>query len=354
MTSHDRDLHDRSTDEIEREIESDRTRLARTLSTLEHKLSINGMVEKAMESVTRDGGDLARSFGDSAKRNPLSLLLVGAGVASMFMGDRSGRRRDDDYGRDREHDRFGADGFDDFGARDLHGYRGRPSSDDGRGLSETLADKAAAARNGAAGLSSSARGAAGEAAGSIRDKASGAAESARGAASSAAGGVSDAASRAGDRASAAAGSVRDAARDGGRYAADTFYEGREALGSSLEAARRRAAHRARRASDQATDLFEDNPLMIGALAFAAGAAIGALSPNTRIEDDWMGEPAERARSAVRDRGASAADAARAQAEKAAARGLDAAEDGARAAASSAKKAAADIAGAAKEGATSAS
>jgi hypothetical protein len=44
-----------------------------------------------------------------------------------------------------------------------------------------------------------------------------------------------------------------------------------------------------------TDLFERQPLIAGALAFAAGAAIGAAIPHTPQEDELMGEEADRIR-----------------------------------------------------------
>jgi hypothetical protein len=44
-----------------------------------------------------------------------------------------------------------------------------------------------------------------------------------------------------------------------------------------------------------TELFERQPLVAGALAFAAGAAIGAVIPHTSQEDRLMGEEADRIR-----------------------------------------------------------
>jgi hypothetical protein len=46
---------------------------------------------------------------------------------------------------------------------------------------------------------------------------------------------------------------------------------------------------------QITELFERQPLIAGALAFAAGAAIGATIPHTTQEDELMGEEADRIR-----------------------------------------------------------
>lgn len=61
-------------------------------------------------------------------------------------------------------------------------------------------------------------------------------------------------------------------------------------------AARHAAHDAqvssqkamKKGSRAATGFFDDQPLVVGALAVAAGAAIGGLLPHSRIEDDAMG------------------------------------------------------------------
>ena len=69
----------------------------------------------------------------------------------------------------------------------------------------------------------------------------------------------------------------------------------EAARERVVAARHRAVEARRHASsamsngrDSAGDLFERQPLVIGALAFAVGAAIAALLPKTRTEDNYLG------------------------------------------------------------------
>lgn len=44
-----------------------------------------------------------------------------------------------------------------------------------------------------------------------------------------------------------------------------------------------------RGRSQLGDLYNKQPLVIGALGLAIGAAIGAIAPRTRTEDDLMGE-----------------------------------------------------------------
>jgi hypothetical protein len=48
-------------------------------------------------------------------------------------------------------------------------------------------------------------------------------------------------------------------------------------------------------SRQIASLFEQQPLVAGALAFAAGAALGATLPHTPQEDQLIGEQADKVR-----------------------------------------------------------
>ncbi|WP_157057456.1 hypothetical protein [Loktanella sp. 3ANDIMAR09] len=69
----------------------------------------------------------------------------------------------------------------------------------------------------------------------------------------------------------------------------------DAARARVIAARERAVRAQRSArrtmhdgSDAATDLFDRQPLVIGALAFALGAAVAALLPKTRTENSYLG------------------------------------------------------------------
>ena len=53
-------------------------------------------------------------------------------------------------------------------------------------------------------------------------------------------------------------------------------------------ARDDAARRLAKGSEQVSDFYEEHPLVIGAVAFAAGAAIAGALPRTRMEDEYMG------------------------------------------------------------------
>ncbi|GIT92046.1 hypothetical protein JANAI62_25030 [Jannaschia pagri] len=59
------------------------------------------------------------------------------------------------------------------------------------------------------------------------------------------------------------------------------------------AAQAQVQEQAKTAAQKARDTARDNPLLIGVLAFAAGAAIAAALPRTRIEDQTFGQHRDR-------------------------------------------------------------
>lgn len=54
-------------------------------------------------------------------------------------------------------------------------------------------------------------------------------------------------------------------------------------------ARRAAMRSARRGADAVSDFYDRQPLVVGALALAVGAALAGALPRTRTEDEYMGE-----------------------------------------------------------------
>jgi Protein of unknown function (DUF3618) len=71
---------------------------------------------------------------------------------------------------------------------------------------------------------------------------------------------------------------------------------RRGFGRAGRSARRQAQdaasstrHRISRAGGTLTHLFEERPLLVGAIGLAIGAALGAALPTTRREDEWLGE-----------------------------------------------------------------
>ena len=101
--------------------------------------------------------------------------------------------------------------------------------------------------------------------------------------------------------------VRDGDQaEGLRHRADAF---KQRAGETVEQARQRAidaGHRVRESAGQvagkATDAFESQPLLIGALGIAVGAAIGASIPSTRRENELVGPLRDRLKNDAVDYG----------------------------------------------------
>lgn len=104
---------------------------------------------------------------------------------------------------------------------------------------------------------------------------------------------------------------------------------RQSMGRAGRSAGRRARdagstarHQAERARSGFSRMLEERPLVVGAIALAIGAALGALLPPTRREDEWLGET----RDGLKDRAVSAGRAEIAKAERVAGRAMDTARD----------------------------
>ncbi len=254
-------MNDRTT-RMEREVEAQRSEVEHTIEALKGRLSPGEILDQAMHAFSDAGGQgnrMASNLGRQIRDNPLSVALIGIGAA-MLMGG-GGR-----YG-------------------------------DGHGMGNGMAGAAHRAGASAEGAAERARHAASGAAASVsagtRDTASAAAERARGAA--------DQASHAARRTGAAISGQAAAAGSSASHAARDTYEGAMEYG---ERARRSAA-----------DFIVEQPLVAGALALAAGAAIGAALPSSRFEDETIGGMRDDLADEAMERAASAAEGARHVAER---------------------------------------
>ncbi|XXY49993.1 DUF3618 domain-containing protein [Sorangium sp. So ce269] len=254
-----------------------------TVGRVEH------MVHDARETVTEAGTTVV----DTIRQNPIPAALIAVGLGWLILGGRQGGsdrrirvrgvRRDLGYG-------YGYD--DDFGYRgdDVYGER-RPrtgSRFDGRydrGAEPLLRQGKRAvgealhtAEEGVSNLGRRAQ-AAGH---RVQEGASHLAEQAQGAVHDVGESVGQVAHRVGERVEHLAHDARDTVA---HLAEDARVTGRRAIQST-----ERQYHRA---EIQVQNAMTDNPLAVGAVAFALGAAIGLSLPHTATEDEWMGEAKER-------------------------------------------------------------
>jgi hypothetical protein len=254
----------RSAAEIEREVDQERERVADTIDALQSKLSARALVEEASRAIYEHGGDIGRTLGRQLRDNPLPALLTGVGLVWLMTG--SGARAPRYGSWDEDH-------------RDV--YRtGQPPeltpAYGGGGFRERASEWGHAAASAAA-----------DAAGSTRAALTGAGESlAEGGRS-----VQESARQARDWGGRQAGSVQESARQardwGGRQAGSVQEAGRQARDWS--------GRQVQDAQERLQAELEAHPLVLGGIAFALGAALGAALPNTRAENELVGRQADRVR-----------------------------------------------------------
>lgn len=297
----------RTPDEIEREIETQRSELNANLEGLQDKFSVDTLIRQIGDQFREHGGDMGRSISDQVKANPIPLALTGIGLAWMMFGSprspaSAQDRVEEDFRRSRRD--LGRPYTPPVAHVRVHGTGpswARDDDDDGGpGYGERMAQGAHAAkdtarrgadavRSGASGAASSVHGAASSAKSSVRDAASSASSSVQGAAASA-------------RSSVAAGaqSVQDSVAAAGNRIAEGTENLTEEGRQRVIAARRKAIEMKRatmrsagQGVDAASDFYDRQPLVVGALALAVGAALGGALPRTRVEDEYLGEHSDR-------------------------------------------------------------
>lgn len=259
----------RTPDEIERDSADERARLSSTINEFQKKFSVDSILHDVGDMFRGQNGGLTRTISRTVSQNPAAVALIGAGVAWLLIGqgrNDGGSRAEDgtSSGRnDGQKERWNAP------KRQARPGSNRPSRDgdrfwfsDDTSAAEARFDKWNEER------------------GEMTDPAR---------QSPYAGG------QPGDTPPPNSASLRDKAT----ALTDRLLAGTEGFSEEAKArvlAVRRAAHDARMAADAAVrrskqaagNLFDDQPLVVGALALAVGAAIGGALPRTRIEDDQMG------------------------------------------------------------------
>ncbi|WP_298447477.1 DUF3618 domain-containing protein [uncultured Marinobacter sp.] len=260
----------RSPEEIEREIERERAGLTGALDDLQNKFSIESIARQVSDQFREHGGDIGRSVSEAVKSNPVALALTGVGLAWLIMGDRSG-------GRDRyDHNRS-------YGRPDFN------YNDEGPGIRTRRSNVDSSASGNLSGARSNAVGEARSARSPVTDKAKGAARAVSDKAQSAADSAHNLASSATDRAATWREQLTEGTENFTEEARNRVIAARE---SAIDA-RDAAASYARQGRERAVDMFEEQPLVAGALAVAVGAALGAALPRSRMEDQYLGEHSDK-------------------------------------------------------------
>ncbi|NWG47290.1 MAG: DUF3618 domain-containing protein [Alphaproteobacteria bacterium] len=314
--------------ELEGEIRGTRAEMDETIEALKDRISPGELLDRALGLARQEGAEFGENIARRVKADPLPLALVVTGVAWLMMSDARHRTGAGHSGNGAfagsgsanafaptmpRHDAGGVSPHETIGptpasgdtgfARGYHGayYREEPLDPDDleavehhdrvhRTLSgvrqetgemaDRFSERLAEAKAGALGLKKSAE----EEVHAFRERVDHAFES-----------LSERASRARHRIAAQGARLWHGTRDGARHAAHA------------------GADRARALGHQASQYYDDHPLVVGAVGVALGALLGSLLPRTRTEDRWLGETGselrEAARGAARDAATTAGDVA---------------------------------------------
>jgi ElaB/YqjD/DUF883 family membrane-anchored ribosome-binding protein len=257
----------RRPEEIEDDIERTRAHVGATIEAIQSKLTPGQMMDEALGWLRDNTGvrEFGSNLGRNVRDNPMPVALIGLGVAWMMVGGGRPAMPRRDWS----------------GLTDGLSTRRRPTatySTDDTDLAEDWGGTGTTHDDDRPGMASRMGTAASDAGQRLRDTASGTAGRVRETASGAADRVRESVSGASERAKALAheASTRlTGMRDGARMRA----------GDATE----RTRMQARRAREQTMRLVDEQPLVIGALGLAIGAALGAMLPSTRREDEWLGE-----------------------------------------------------------------
>jgi ElaB/YqjD/DUF883 family membrane-anchored ribosome-binding protein len=232
----------------EREAEATRHSLANSLRELDERLTPGHVFDEVLTYAKGGGGTFARAFSNAVRDNPMPSLLIGTGCM-LFLSERTGLTRMLPKARS-------ANQGDDYYAEH-----------ESPGIAEAAKEKV---------------------------------------------------SKATESVKHGIGAVGDAVLDASQRARETTRDMREGVTETVEqvkqgaeSVRQRVTEKAvntgeqameagRQVKDKAANLIHEQPLLIAGLGLAFGAAIAALLPSTKVEDELMGETSDSVKRKIGD------------------------------------------------------
>ena len=298
-----------SSEQLEREAEQSRARLAEKLDDLRAQITPAQIVDQLTDYARESGSaELLRNLGRQVRDNPLPLTVMGAAFAWLMMGRR-------------------ADGNGTGMGRTVENFGGRA-----KGLAARLQNRGrdffGSTQSGGDGIGDALR----DHLTGIQNRSQSTTESIGQAANSAVSGVADAGRRAQegisdltDRASSAASSVAERAsaayQRSAEYASNVGQTAGE-VGRAMTGKAASIAQSTTAASRSFAEFCAEQPLVLAGIGIAVGAAIGAALPSTTTENQLMGDTADE----VKRKGQELASQSWEQAKTVAQSGYEAAKD----------------------------
>lgn len=283
-------------EQLEREAEQTRSRIADTMDELRASLTPGSIVDQLSERFS-DGAPAAfvRNLKEQAVNNPLPVALMGAALAWLALaprrfGDGSGQRLRNAAGSASD------------AAGDVIGRTGRFASDKSAEWSESadrLRDDAGETLNT---TTEGAKRAGADVAGKIRD---------------AAGSMSEAARQGASQASETADSVGELTRQGATRAAEamrgtagSISDSMQRTASSVSSSARSAGQQTLQSGSAFLDFCREQPMVLAGFGLALGAMMGALLPKSETEDQLLGETSDHVKERAQDLAADKYEAAK--------------------------------------------
>ncbi|SFJ70060.1 DUF3618 domain-containing protein [Jannaschia pohangensis] len=259
-------MTDRTTDEIEREIEAERGALARSLDELQGHFSPEAIIDTASGYLRDHGGEVAENLMRQAKQNPMAVALAGAGIAWLIAGPVKARDTSEDMAS-RHRPLAPKPAFDPVGQETVSGFRhAEPrmaSFDDRIAALEPEEDDTNLWQN----VKNQARDTGAQLKGAWTDM---------------------------THTSSHSESLRDRLAHGTEHLSDIARDRVIAARAAAYDAQQKMSERAGDYAAAGRDAFISQPLVGGLLALGVGAMIGAMLPRTRKEDAYLGAHRDRA------------------------------------------------------------
>ncbi len=239
--------HAQTSSEVAHEAEDTRAHLASTLEQLRTNLKPENVMEEVVSNAKFGASAVADNLADVAKSYPIPAILIAAGAA-LIMG-------------------VASKGIGRSGSRSSVTSRPSMLRNSRFDPSPSRTPRRLTVTSGGTGFASSVS--------SLRD------------------GVKDYVS---DQTSAVSGQVGSLKRQ----ASDVYYSSSSKARDAMQNASRYIPNDRSEVKSKLSNLLEEQPLILGAIGLAVGAAIGAALPITQTEDNWMGSTSHSVRQAAQD------------------------------------------------------
>ena len=233
---------------LEREINQTRSEMNQTLDALEQRLTPGQLVDECLKFFGKQGSEVLNSLGTCAKENPVPLMLTAIGITWMMLPSQR---------------RTPAMAYRSHYGDEVYGGNPKEYSATEQGTLSNVGDK-----------------------------------------------IKSGAASAREQLVSAKDALRDQAISSKDALADQFAASKETVQGAVNRTTELAQAKVQQAREGFNTLLEEQPLIIGALGIAIGAALGAMLPSSEPEDRLLGEVSDTAMSKVKEQGAQAYERAR--------------------------------------------